>query len=224
VVDGRNRVIRVAVVGGHPVVRGVVNLACREAADLELVVEPDRASDGVEATVLADPDVAVIDLEMPDGDGIQTLRDLRSHGYAGRVLVLTDRTDGAAVLETLRHGADGCLAKADGLRTVASAVRRLDAGERLVDPSLELAAMSQLGRFAAIARESTEAAAALTGRERDVLGLLADGRTMKQIGRTLGISPRTVERHVAKVYRKLKVRSRVQAVTRAAALELIDLR
>ena len=222
--DRSERATLVAVLGGHPVVRGVVALACREAPDLELVSESDRSAGSVEAILLAHPDVAVIDLDMPDGGGIWTLRELRERGFAGLVLVLTDRTDGASVLEALRHGADGCLATAAGLRGIASVIRRLAAGERLVDPELERAAMDQLGRFATLARESSQAAATLTNREHQVLALLADGHTMRQMGRRLGISPRTVERHVAALYRKLEVHSRVQAVTRAAALDLIDLR
>jgi two-component system response regulator DevR len=217
-------VIRVSVLGGHPVVRGVVSLACREAPDLELVSESDRSDGAIDGIMSTDPDIAVIDLDMPEGDGIWTLRGLRRAGFAGRVLVLTDRTDGASVLEALRHGADGCLAKAEGLRGIAAALRRLAAGERLVDPALERAATTQLGRFATLARESSEVAATLTERERQVLALLADGHTMRQMGRRLGISPRTVERHVAGLYRKLEVHSRVQAVTRAATLDLIDLR
>jgi DNA-binding NarL/FixJ family response regulator len=222
--DTPSGVIRVSVLGGHPVVRGVVRLACREAPDLELVSESDRLDGAVDAIRSTNPDIAVIDLDMPEGDSIWILRELRRAEFAGRILVLTDRKDGASVLEALRHGADGCLAKAGGLRGVAAALRRLAAGERLVDPALERAAMGQLGRFATVARESSEAAAGLTSREREVLTLLADGHTMRQMGRRLGISPRTVERHVAGLYRKLEVRSRVQAVTRAAALDLIDLR
>lgn len=222
--DSLTGVIRVSVLGGHPIVRGVVGLACREAPDLELVSESDRMDGAVDAIVSTNPDIAVLDLDMPDGNGIWSLRELRRAGFPGRVLVLTDRTDGASVLEALRHGADGCLAKAEGLRGIAAALRRLAAGERLVDPALERAATTQLGRFATLARESSEAAAALTDRERQVLALLADGNTMRQMGRRLGISPRTVERHVAGLYRKLEVHSRVQAVTRAAALDLIDLR
>jgi two-component system response regulator DevR len=199
-------------------------LACREAADLELLPEIDHISEGIGPVVASAPDVAVIDLEMTDGDGMKTLKELRDRGFTGRVLVLTERSDGRAVLEALRFGADGCLAKVDSLRGVGDVLRRLYAGERIVDRALELAAMGELGRYVARARDRFEVAATLTVRERDVLSLLADGRTMKQIGRFLGISPRTVERHVSKVYRKLRVRSRVQAVTRAASLELIELR
>jgi DNA-binding CsgD family transcriptional regulator len=93
-----------------------------------------------------------------------------------------------------------------------------------VDPSLEQVAVLELGRFARQAREGSAVRATLTPREQEILGLLADGMTMQQIGRRLGISPRTVETHVSKLYRKLAVRTRVQAVARAASLGLIDLR
>jgi len=167
--------------------------------------------------------VLVLDVELPDLDGVEVLRALRTQGYRGSVLVLSDRADGAAVLEAMRVGADGFLVKADGLRHVGDAVRRIVAGERVVDPALEQAAVIELGRFAKQAREGSEMSAALTEREMQVLALLSEGLTMQQIGRRLGISPRTVETHVAKLYRKLSVRTRVQAVARAASLGLVEL-
>jgi RNA polymerase sigma factor (sigma-70 family) len=93
----------------------------------------------------------------------------------------------------------------------------------VVDPALEQAAVLELGRFARQARESSAVVATLTPREREVLELLAEGLTMQQIGRRLTISPRTVETHVAKLYRKLEVRSRVQAIAKAASLGLLEI-
>ncbi len=139
------------------------------------------------------------------------------------VLALTERLDGDVVLEVLRLGVEGYLDKADGLRTVADAIRRTAAGERVVDPRLEQAAVMALGRFARQAREGSEMQASLTPRERQILTMISRGFTMQQVGTRLGISARTVETHVAKLYRKLGVRTRVQAVSRAARLGLIDL-
>lgn len=216
--------IGVVVVGGHPVIRGVVRLACQGSRDLELLAEIDRSDLAADGVLSSGAQVAVIDLDMPDGDGLVILETLVERAFIGRVLVLTDRSDGATVLDALRLGAHGCLAKATGLRSIASAVRRVAAGERLVDPTLERVAVAELGRFVRRARESTEARGVLTTREHEILGLLAHGHTMRQIGRRLGISPRTVETHLGNLYRKLDVGTRVQAVARAASSGLIDLR
>lgn len=205
-------------------IRGVVRLACDAAPDLELTGEAELASTALSAVFETSPDVTVLDIDLPDGDGLAVVRDLREAGYEGSILVLTDRHDGASVLEAMRLGATGYLGKAEGLRRITPAIRRVAAGERVVDARLEQAAVLELGKFANKAREGAEVRATLTTREQEILELMAGGLTMQQIGRRLAISPRTVETHVAKLYRKLAVRTRVQAVARAASLGLIDLR
>jgi len=216
--------VRVMVVGGHPVIRGVVGLACASIPGGELVGEAERA-DGI-AGVLhrSAPDLVVLDLDLEDTIGVEALRILLETGYHGDVLVLADKADGSLVLDALRMGARGYLTKSDGLRGLGEAMRRVAAGERVVAPELERVAVKELGRFAKRAREGSDVRSALTFREHEILLLLAEGLTMQQIGRRLGISPRTVESHVAKIYRKLSVRTRVQAVARAASLGLIQLR
>lgn len=214
---------RIVIVAGHPVITGVVRLACEAVGGATIEAELDNGAEALVRVAALDPDVVVLDVELPDLDGAEVLRALRTQGYRGSVLVLSDRADGAAVLEAMRLGADGFLVKGDGLRHVGDAVRRIVAGERVVDPALEQAAVIELGRFAKQAREGSEMSASLTEREMQILALLSEGLTMQQIGRRLGISPRTVETHVAKLYRKLSVRTRVQAVARAASLGLIEL-
>ena len=183
-----------------------------------------RLADAIAAATSSSPEIAVVDLDLPDIEGVELLRALRARGFAGRLVVVSERADGSAVLEAMRSGVDAYLVKPDGLRRIGDAIRRVREGERVVDPTLEEAAVFELGRFARKARESSEAVAALTPREREILSLLAEGLTMRQIGRRLTISPRTVETHVAKLYRKLAVKSRVQAISRAASLGLIELR
>ncbi len=213
----------VVIAGGHPVIREVVRRSCESVEGLQIVEEVTDQDGLVEACRRARPDVIVLDVELASGDGLDALRAIREEGVAAGVLVLTDRTDGAAVLDALKLGVRGYLGKADGLRGVGDAVRRIAAGERLIDPELEQAAVMALGTFAKHAREGSEVAASLTPREREILVLVSHGATMQQVGTRLGISPRTVETHVAKLYRKLGVRTRVQAVSRAAQLGLIDL-
>ncbi len=218
-----DRPVRVLVVDGHPVLRGVIRMACGSSGDLEVVAEAADVAEALRAATAQDPDVVVLDLELADGDGTDVIRALQARGSAARVLVLTDRTHGAAVLECLRLGVHGYVDKATGIRTIGTAIRRVARGERVVDHELEQAAVMELGRFARQAREGSEMAASLTRRELEILELISEGLTMRQVATRLGISPRTVETHVAKLYRKLSVRTRVQAVARAASLGLIDL-
>lgn len=215
---------RVAIVAGHPVILGIVRLACDARVDLIVVSEAFRGDGVLDAPAQIGADVLILDLELPDMDGLEVLRRVRGEGFTGSIVVLSDRTDGATVLDVLRAGADAYLTKAEGLRHVAATIRAVADGERVVEPALEEAAVRELGRFARQTREGAELVDTLTVREREILGFLADGLTMQQIGRRLAISPRTVETHVSKLYRKLGVRSRVQAVSRAAALGLIEFR
>lgn len=213
---------RVAIAGGHPAVRGVVRLSCSEAPDLEVAGEVDDAGLAADLCARVQPDVLVLDLDGA-ADGLAALRAVHAGPSPARVLVLSGRADGAIVLEILRLGVTGCLDTAEGLRTVGAAIRKVAAGERVVAPELEQAAVMELGVFARRAREGSEIEAALTPREQQILAMISEGFTMHQVGTRLGISPRTVETHVAKLYRKLGVRTRVQAVARAAQLGLLDL-
>ena len=215
--------IRVLMVDAHPVIRGVARLACEESGDLELIGEAATAGEALNAATALSPDVVILDLDLPNDGGRDTLLRLKEARYPGAVLGLSERSEGAAVLEALKLGVQSYLLKGTALRSLADAIRRTAAGERLIDPDLEQRAVMALGRFAQKAREGSEAAAMLTKREQQILGHLSEGLTMYQIGTRLGISPRTVETHVGKLYRKLGVRTRVQAVARAVRLGLIDL-
>jgi DNA-binding NarL/FixJ family response regulator len=210
------------VAAGHPVVRSIIDIACREAG-VTVLAKVETASAAIEACRSRRPDLLILDLELPDTDGFRVLSDLDDIERPESVLVLSDHAEGDLVLRALRLGARGYVTKAEGLRDLSGTIRRVLAGERVIAPGMEQDAVLALGRFARRAREGAEVAADLTSREQQVLELLSDGHTMRQIATRLGISPRTVETHVAKVYRKLGVRTRVQAVSRAATLGLVEL-
>jgi len=217
---GMHPQVRAVVAAGHPTLRGVIDLACRDAG-VSVVASVSTARDAIDACLAEAPGLLVLDLDLPDSDGSRVLTDLEDRPES--VLVLSDRADGDLVLRVLRLGARGFVTKAEGLRGLAGTIRRVLAGERVIAPGLEQDAVLALGRFAKRAREGAEVAAELTAREHQVLELLSDGHTMRQIATRLNISPRTVETHVAKVYRKLGVQTRVQAVSRAATLGLVEL-
>jgi len=215
-------VVRAVVAAAHPVVRSVIDLACREA-DVMVTAKAETALATIEACRARTPDLLILDLELPDADGFRVLGDLGDEDRPKAILVLSDRADGDLVLRALRLGVRGYVTKAEGLRGLSGTIRRVLAGERVIAPGLEQDAVLALGRFARRAREGAEVAADLTSREQQVLELLSEGQTMRQIATRLSISPRTVETHVAKLYRKLGVRTRVQAVSRAATLGLVEL-
>ena len=214
--------VSIVVAAGHGVVGQVVRRACEAEEGLAVVAEVRDGDALLDACRTWRPDVVVLDDQL-DGAGseLDTLRTMREAGIAAAAVVLSDRTDGAAVLLALRLGARGYLRRS-ALADVGPAVRSVAEGGRAIDPGLEQAAVMALGRFAQQARESSEVQATLTPRELEILTMVSHGSTMQQVGRRLGISPRTVETHVAKLYRKLGVRTRVQAVSRAAELGLIE--
>jgi DNA-binding NarL/FixJ family response regulator len=214
---------RVVVADVHPAVRGAVRLSCRGVAGLEVVDETGTGEELLASCRRLRPDAVVLDLSLPDLPGFDVIRALREDALARVIVVLSDRSDGATVLEALRLGVDGYLVKATGLSDVGRSIARILAGERVVSPELGPVTVQELGRRVRRAREGTVVRAALTAREHQILVLLSEGATIQQVAHRLGISPKTVETHVAKLYRKLDVRTRVQAVSKAASLGLIEL-
>ena len=214
----------VLVVSSHPVIEGVVRLAADATPEIGRILttrEPGALNALIEAE---QPDVVVIDVDQGSTSGLETVRVVRGASPGARIIVLSERADGPVVLEAMRLSVQAFLRKPEGLRDIPAALAAVLAGDRVFAPDLEQTGVEELGRFARQARAGSGVGASLSPRERDILPLLAEGMTMRQIGRRLGISPRTVETHVSKLYRKLAVHTRLQAVARAASLGLIELR
>jgi DNA-binding NarL/FixJ family response regulator len=215
---------RVLVVEDHAVIRGVIRLACEHAYGLEVVGEVETGEAALERCRADGPDVMVLDLALPGPlQGLEVARTLRAEGNPVRILVLTGSTDDQTLFESTRAGIDGYLQKTVGVRFIADALRRVARGERVFSRDQERAMLSELGRLARQTRKVSGAQSTLTERELEILEYVAVGLTVKQVASRLGLSPRTVETHLAKLYRKLGVRNRVQALARAASLGLIDL-
>jgi DNA-binding NarL/FixJ family response regulator len=208
------------VISSQPLIEGVVRLAAGAVTGLGRVVV---VQDGDLAGILPgrSPAIVVLDVE-PGASELTSLRSLRVDQDA-RVIVLAERSDGPLVLEAMRLGVFAVLRKPDGLHELSDVLAHVASGERVLPPDLELSAVDELRRFARRAQAASEMQRQITTREREILGLLAEGFTTHQIGRRLGISPRTVETHAAKLYRKLGVKTRIQAIARAASLGLVDL-
>lgn len=219
--DGQD--VRVLVVDDHPIVRTMVRIACDQRDGLAVVGEAADGNEALELAASLRPDVIVLDLILPRMSGLEVAGRLALDDSTARILVLTATDDKTAVFEALRLGVSGYVEKTASVDEIADAIQAVARGELVFSKELERQAQVQLGEFAKRARETARALARLTPREREVLALLAEGLSTRQIAKRLGLSARTVESHIGNIYEKLDARTRVQALYRAAGLGLVDL-
>ena len=203
----------------------------RDGFRVILEVEPDidvigEAADGVEAVEEAGrlaPDVILMDIRMPRLDGISATRDIVAAYPATRVLILTTFDGNEFLYDAMRAGASGFLAKDVRRNQLVEAIRTVAAGDALLGPSLVRRLVEDFCRRPAPTTTGTPPALAeLTGRELEVLELVARGHTNTEIAKTLYLSEATVKTHLAHLMRKLSLRDRVQAVILAYETGLIQ--
>jgi DNA-binding NarL/FixJ family response regulator len=200
------RRITVLIADDHPVVRQGLQVLLSVQDDIEVVGE---AADGGQALAMAaelDPDVILLDLKLPVRDGVAVLRELRGSGLKARALVLTSAADRELVRLAVQAGAAGFLYKDVDPDALVRALRSVHDGHTLLAPE----AAGSLLRSGAAA-SAVQGIGALTGREREVLAQIADGRSNREIARLLRVSEKTVKTHVSSVLAKLGVADRTQA-------------
>lgn len=211
---------RVLVVDDHPVVRAVVRAAC-DACDALTVVREASLQDAIDASARTAPDVVAVHPPRGGPSGEDVVRRLREQRGDARIVVLLDAAT-ASTLPWVRMRVDGIVSTRAGVHAIARAIEAVAAGERVLAADSHERAISELGALVRSARDSGGAASRPTLRERQVLRLLAEGLTIRQVASRTGLSPRTVETHVTKLYRKLDARTRVQAIASAATLGYVD--
>ncbi len=209
--------IRVMLADDHPVVRQGLRAFLDLQDDIAVVGEAGDGEEALRLIAKLEPDVVLLDLEMPDKGGLDVLRELAASGSAARVIVLTSFKGEDQVLPAIEAGAAGYLVKDVHPFDLRDAIRRIHAGEEVLAPSVAGQVM----------RGYREAAGAgpldrLTSRELDVLRLIAGGRGNRQIGRELGIAEKTVKTHVSNLLAKLGVDDRTQAAVLAVQSGLIE--
>jgi len=204
--------LRVVIADDHAVVRQGIRIVLEEVPGLEVVAEAADGDQALKLTQEHEPDVVVLDVTMPGKTGLEVAKELRESGRKVGILILSMHDDPEYVLQAVRAGADGYVLKdvapAELRRAIASVSQGREFFTERITHQLSVGLRAELESEQMLSRVES-----LTGREVEVLLRIADGRTNREIGEELGISPRTVETHRERVMTKLRIRT-VAGLTR----------
>lgn len=212
--------LRILLVDDHEVVRVGVRALIERQPGMEVVGEAGSVREAVAQAELLAPDVVVMDIRLPGGNGLQACQQIKGQRPETRVIMLTSYPDDQVLFDAISSGADGYVLKQIGSDDLLRALERVGRGEGLLDPALTdqvFAKMRDLRR-----QERAHAFAELSGQELQILGRLAEGETNPQIGKALHLSEKTVRNYVSVILSKLDLNSRAQAAAYAARNRIED--
>jgi len=211
---------RVLVADDQSMVRAGFRMLLADEEDIEVVAEATNGLEAVEKAARFDPTVILMDIRMPELDGLEATRRILAEDRGARILILTTFDLDEYVYEALRAGASGFVLKDDSPEQLIAAIRTVAAGEALLSPTVTRRVIE---KFAATARPAPpKELDELSDRERDVFRLIAQGMSNAEIGQELFISETTVKTHVTHILGKLGLRDRVQAVVLAHQTGFVD--
>lgn len=208
--------VSVLVAEDHPLFREAITRAVKERPELELVGEAADGRSALEEIRRLRPQVAVLDWKMPDLDGLQVLRAVDRDGLPTRIVLLSAFLDGALAYKAVAAGAAAYLTKDADRRRIQETVLAVSRGETVLAPEI------QAGIATEIRQRGRSDGPALSEREREILGHIAEGRSAPEIGRRLYLSPATVKGHLQNLYEKLGVNDRAAAVAEAMRRGLLE--
>lgn len=201
--------IRVMLADDHPIARAGIRKFLNKATDIDVIAEADNGTEALELAKRLVPDVLLLDIELPGVKGLEIAKELQSSNSPVKILVLSTYDDKQFIFGLLGNGAAGYLTKEEVPETIVEAVRGVARGEKGWVSRRVAAIMSAWTQTDDISSKN------LTPRELDVLKWVVKGKTNQEIGMELGISQKTVEKHLESVFSKLKVTSRVEAAVLA---------
>lgn len=209
--------IRILLADDHPIVREGLSAVLETQPDFEVVGQATSGPQAIELAATLQPDVILLDLVLPELDGVAALRAIRTSNPAAKVIVFTAFDTDERILSAVQAGAQGYLLKGARREELFQAIRVVHAGGSLLQPVVAARLLRKVTGGGDLLPEP------LTDREIEVLRLLARGMPNKEIAADLAISERTVKFHVSAILAKLGVGNRTEAVSKAAQLGLIDL-
>jgi DNA-binding NarL/FixJ family response regulator len=211
--------MKVLVADDHGIVRSGITLLLERQADIDVVAEADNGADAVKLAIEHRPDVAVLDVSMPKLTGLQAAREIKAQAPEVNVLLLSMHDDERYLYEALRLGAGGYVLKREADQDLVRAVRAVYNGEPFLTGDAQRSLVRDLMEMSP---EEAPRRDKLTDRELEVVKLIAEAHTNKQIAEILGLSEKTVESHRANVLNKLGMRDRVELVRYAVRRGLIE--
>lgn len=200
-------IIRALLIDDHPIVRSGIRMLLEQAPDIQVVGEADTGENALALVRRLQPDVVLLDVEMPGKSGLDVARELHDAQLPVRILALSAYDDEQYILSLLASGAAGYLTKEEALDTIIEAVRGVARGEE------GWLSRRAAARIAQATRHTARSPIDLTGRESDVLDLLVKGWSNSQIAAELHVTERTVRFHLTNIYEKLNVSSRAEAIS-----------
>ena len=215
-VTSDQRRVRVVVADDHPLFREGIVRAVRDRPEFELVGEAADGRAALDEIRRLEPDVAVIDVKMPELDGLQVLNALQRDGSKTRVVLLSAFLDGAVVFQAVAAGAAAYLSKDAERRDICEAVAAVARGETVLSPGAQAGIAEEVRARGHVGRP------ALTPREQEILVHVAEGRTAPDIAKLLYLSPATVKGHLQAIYEKLGVSDRAAAVAEGMRRGLLE--
>jgi len=208
--------IRVFLLDDHEVVRRGVRelLEAASGGEIQVTGEASTADEALRRLPAVDPDVAILDVRLPDGNGVEVCREIRSRHPEIQCLMLTSFADDEALFDAIMAGAAGYVLKQVRGSDLVDSVRRVASGQSLLDPTVTATVLDRLRR----GPEDNREVAHLTDQERRILDLLAEGLTNRQIGERLYLAEKTVKNYVSNLLTKLGMHRRTEAAVYAARL------
>lgn len=205
--------LSILIVDDHPLFRRGLRTLLESTSDMEVIGEAATGEEAVDLATAYQPDVVLMDLQMPGGGGLKATREIKRQSPNVHILLVTLFEDDDSILAALRAGAHGYILKDADEEETVRAIRVIGDGEAIFSPPVA----SRLVEYFADAQTKVpqEVFPELTNRERQILGLISKGETNADIAEQLTISLKTVRNHVSNIYRKLQVADRAQAVIRA---------
>lgn len=200
----KNKIIKVLLIDDHSVVRLGIRSLIEKNLDMKVYGECGTLEDAYKKTKELEPDVVLLDIKLPDGDGVMGCGEIKKISPQTKVIILTAYGEDSLIIEVIKAGADGYLLKNIDSKTIISSIREVAKGNSILDPKV-------INKVLGLLKNKESVDAHLTQQEQNILASISEGKTNKEISKGLFITEKTVRNYVSKIFKKINVTNRTEA-------------